>query len=188
MKGIQDVVLVPGGFGDRGVEGKIIAAKYACENRIPYLGICLGMQTVAIEYARSVLGLQNANSTEFDPNTKNPCVIFMPECEFDSHKIATKNYSMQRKSTKKPTLTASIPSLDQPKNGTNSRATYTLNSDGTVHVLNKTWSDRKRGFIEGTAYKADPKSDEAKLKVIIPVTTGDYWVLYLDDDYKFWRL
>ncbi|KAI7747564.1 hypothetical protein M8C21_030006 [Ambrosia artemisiifolia] len=74
-----DAVLVPGGFGDRGVEGKIIAAKYARENNIPYLGICLGMQTAVIEYARSVLGLEDANSTEFDPNTKNPCVIFMPE-------------------------------------------------------------------------------------------------------------
>ncbi|KAI7742096.1 LOW QUALITY PROTEIN: hypothetical protein M8C21_012352 [Ambrosia artemisiifolia] len=74
-----DAVVVPGGFGDRGVEGKINAAKYARENNIPYLGICLGMQIAVIEYARSVLGLKNANSTEFDPNTKNPCVIFMPE-------------------------------------------------------------------------------------------------------------
>ncbi|XP_076943916.1 uncharacterized protein LOC143614330 isoform X2 [Bidens hawaiensis] len=74
-----DAVLVPGGFGDRGVEGKIVAAKYARENNIPYLGICLGMQIAVIEYARSVLGLENANSTEFDPHTKNPCVIFMPE-------------------------------------------------------------------------------------------------------------
>ncbi|KAK1410909.1 hypothetical protein QVD17_37451 [Tagetes erecta] len=74
-----DAVLVPGGFGDRGVEGKILAAKYARENNVPYLGICLGMQIAVIEYARSILGLKNANSTEFDPNTKNPCVIFMPE-------------------------------------------------------------------------------------------------------------
>lgn len=61
------------------MEGKILAAKYARENRIPYLGICLGMQISVIEFARSVLGLQDANSTEFDPNTQNPCVIFMPE-------------------------------------------------------------------------------------------------------------
>lgn len=71
--------MVPGGFGDRGVDGKIIATKYARENNIPYLGICLGMQVAVIEYARSVLGLKNANSTEFDANTKSPCVIFMPE-------------------------------------------------------------------------------------------------------------
>lgn len=74
-----DGVLVPGGFGDRGVEGKILAANFARENRIPYLGICLGMQIAVIEFARSVLGLQDANSTEFDPTTRNPCVIFMPE-------------------------------------------------------------------------------------------------------------
>lgn len=74
-----DGILVPGGFGDRGVEGKILAAKYARENNIPYLGICLGMQIAVIEFARDVLNLQDSNSTEFDPDTKNPCVIFMPE-------------------------------------------------------------------------------------------------------------
>ncbi|KAL8254889.1 hypothetical protein R6Q59_033110 [Mikania micrantha] len=88
---------------------------------------------------------------------------------------------------------ASFPSRNQPKNGMNTRATYTLRDDGTVNVLNETWSDGKRGFIEGTAYKSDPNSDEAKLKVkfyvppflpIIPVV-GDYWVLYLDDDYQY---
>ncbi|CAN1828610.1 CTP synthase [Linum perenne] len=78
LKG-ADGVLVPGGFGDRGVQGKILAAKYARESRIPYLGICLGMQTAVIEFARSVLGMQDANSTEFNAQTKNPCVIFMPE-------------------------------------------------------------------------------------------------------------
>lgn len=64
------------------MEGKILAAKYARENRIPFLGICLGMQIAVIDYARSILGLQHANSTEFDPNTQNPCVIFMPEVKF----------------------------------------------------------------------------------------------------------
>jgi len=61
------------------VQGKILAAKYARENRVPFLGICLGMQIAVIEFARSVIGLQDANSTEFDPNTRNPCVILMPE-------------------------------------------------------------------------------------------------------------
>lgn len=78
LKG-ADGILVPGGFGNRGVQGKILAAKYAREHRIPYLGICLGMQVAVIEIARSVLSLRDANSTEFDPNTKSPCVIFMPE-------------------------------------------------------------------------------------------------------------
>lgn len=74
-----DGILVPGGFGDRGVEGKILAAKYARENKIPFLGICLGMQVAVIEFARSVLCLHDANSTEFKPETKHPCIIFMPE-------------------------------------------------------------------------------------------------------------
>ncbi|KAG2666999.1 hypothetical protein I3760_15G091600 [Carya illinoinensis] len=78
LKG-ADGVLVPGGFGDRGVQGKILAAKYAREKNVPFLGICLGMQIAVIEFARSVLGLHDANSTEFDPETTNPCVIFMPE-------------------------------------------------------------------------------------------------------------
>ncbi|KAF5455340.1 hypothetical protein F2P56_024930 [Juglans regia] len=72
-------VLVPGGFGDRGVRGMILAAKYARENSVPFLGICLGMQISVIEFARSVLGLESANSTEFDDQTPNPVVIFMPE-------------------------------------------------------------------------------------------------------------
>lgn len=78
-----DGILVPGGFGDRGVEGKILASKYARENNVPFLGICLGMQIAVIEFARSVLNLKDANSTEFDTSTKNPCVIFMPEVFFN---------------------------------------------------------------------------------------------------------
>ncbi|EFJ14345.1 hypothetical protein SELMODRAFT_268899 [Selaginella moellendorffii] len=74
-----DGVLVPGGFGDRGIQGKLLAAKYARENNVPYLGICLGMQIAVIEFARSVLGLDGAHSTEFDPATPHPCVVYMPE-------------------------------------------------------------------------------------------------------------
>ena len=73
---------MPGGFGDRGVQGKILAAQYARENNVPFLGICLGMQIAVVEFARSVLHLEDANSTEFDPDTKNPCVVFMPEVNF----------------------------------------------------------------------------------------------------------
>ncbi|KAA3471435.1 CTP synthase [Gossypium australe] len=78
-----ECVLVPGGFGDRGVSGMILAAKYARENNVPYLGICLGMQISVIEYARSVLGLEKANSNEFDDETPDPVVIFMPEVNPD---------------------------------------------------------------------------------------------------------
>ena len=69
-----DGILVPGGFGQRAVEGKIKAIQFARENKIPFLGICLGMQCTVIEYARNVLGYKDANSTEFDPETKYPVI------------------------------------------------------------------------------------------------------------------
>ena len=72
-------ILVPGGFGDRGIEGMILAAQYARENRIPYLGICLGMQIAAIEFARDVLGYADADSTEFSPDTRHPVIDLMPD-------------------------------------------------------------------------------------------------------------
>ena len=75
----KHAILVPGGFGLRGVEGKIAAVQYARENRIPYLGICLGMQVAVIEYARHVAGLENANSTEFDKHTPYPVVGLIAE-------------------------------------------------------------------------------------------------------------
>ena len=77
--GKLDGILVPGGFGDRGIEGKINAANYARENNIPFLGICLGMQCAVIEYARNVCKLEGANSTEFDENTPHPVIDLLPE-------------------------------------------------------------------------------------------------------------
>lgn len=74
-----DGVLIPGGFGDRGIEGKIAAAKYARENKIPYFGICLGMQIAVIEYARNVLGLDGANSGEFNDKTLYPVITIMDD-------------------------------------------------------------------------------------------------------------
>lgn len=74
-----DAILVPGGFGTRGTEGKILAAKYARENNVPYLGICLGMQIAMIEYARNVVGMEGANSTEFDSETKYPVIGLITE-------------------------------------------------------------------------------------------------------------
>jgi CTP synthase len=74
-----DAVLVPGGFGKRGVEGKILAAQFARENRVPYLGICLGMQVAVIEYARHKAGLKGADSTEFNPDTPYPVIALITE-------------------------------------------------------------------------------------------------------------
>ncbi len=74
-----DGILVPGGFGSRGVEGKICAARYARENKVPYFGICLGMQIAVIEFARHIAGLEKANSTEFDKDTPHPVIYLMEE-------------------------------------------------------------------------------------------------------------
>ena len=82
-----DAILVPGGFGKRGVEGKIKAAQFARENKVPYLGICLGMQVALIEYARHKAGLKNANSTEFEPNTDQPVVALIDEWQNHDGKV-----------------------------------------------------------------------------------------------------
>lgn len=84
-----DGIIVPGGFGKRGTEGMILAAHYARENKIPYFGLCLGMQIMTIEFARNVLKLKKANSTELDPNTTNPVIATMEE---QKKNIAEKNY------------------------------------------------------------------------------------------------
>jgi CTP synthase len=74
-----DGILIPGGFGTRGIEGKIMTARFARENHIPFLGVCLGFQIATIEFARNVLGMEKANSTEFDPDTPFPVVDLLPE-------------------------------------------------------------------------------------------------------------
>lgn len=72
-------LLVPGGFGERGTLGKILACQYARINKMPFLGICLGLQVAVIEFCRNVLDMKNANSEEFDPKSPYPVVVFMPE-------------------------------------------------------------------------------------------------------------
>ncbi|OIN94198.1 MAG: CTP synthase [Comamonadaceae bacterium CG1_02_60_18] len=86
-----DAVLVPGGFGVRGVEGKICAARFAREQKIPYLGICLGMQVATIEFARHVAGLKDANSTEFDPATPHPVIALITEWKDADGSIKTRS-------------------------------------------------------------------------------------------------
>ncbi len=84
-----DGVIVPGGFGTRGIEGKIVTAKYCRENNLPYLGICLGMQVAVIEFARNVAGLKNANSDEFDKNSPHKVIDFLPDQNDETDKGGT---------------------------------------------------------------------------------------------------
>ncbi|MDP2065234.1 MAG: CTP synthase [Burkholderiaceae bacterium] len=88
-----DAVLVPGGFGKRGIEGKICAARFARENKIPYLGICLGMQVATIEFARHVAGLKDANSTEFEPGSPHPVIALITEWKDADGSIQVRNAS-----------------------------------------------------------------------------------------------
>ena len=88
-----DAILVPGGFGKRGIEGKIVAAQYAREHKVPYLGICLGMQVATIEYARHVAGLPDANSTEFEPDGPHPVIALIEEWQDRDGSIQKRNAS-----------------------------------------------------------------------------------------------
>ena len=88
LKGVNGVI-IPGGFGERGIEGKILTAKYARENKIPFLGVCLGFQLATIEFCRNVMGLKKANSTEFDSKTPYPVVDLLPEQREIDEKGAT---------------------------------------------------------------------------------------------------
>ncbi len=90
LKG-ADCVIIPGGFGRRGIEGKIEVIKYCRENKLPFLGICLGLQLAVVEYARNVCGLKNANSTEFEETTPNPVIDYLPE----QRNIANKGGTMR---------------------------------------------------------------------------------------------
>ncbi|MBN2076131.1 MAG: CTP synthase [Dehalococcoidales bacterium] len=77
-------IIIPGGFGVRGIEGMVLAARYARENNIPYLGLCLGMQVMVIEFTRYVLNTEDANSTEFDPDTRNPVIDLLPNQDLEN--------------------------------------------------------------------------------------------------------
>lgn len=107
LKYFKDVkgILVPGGFGSRGIEGKIMAVQYARENKIPFLGICLGMQSAVIEFARNVCGLKDANSTEFYKDIKYPVISLLEEQKKIEEKGATMRLGAYECKIKKGTLT-----------------------------------------------------------------------------------
>ncbi|MCK4842898.1 MAG: CTP synthase [Methylococcales bacterium] len=86
-----DAILVPGGFGERGVEGKVATVRYARENKVPYLGICLGMQSAVIEFSRNVAGLEGAHSTEFLPNSPHPVIGLITEWMDEDGQLETRN-------------------------------------------------------------------------------------------------
>jgi CTP synthase len=94
-----DAILVPGGFGERGVEGKVNTAQYARLNKVPYFGVCLGMQVAIIEFARNVVGLHDANSTEFNQSTKNPVIALVTEWIGEDGSKQTRNHDSAKGGT-----------------------------------------------------------------------------------------
>lgn len=123
----KDAILIPGGFGERGVEGKILAARYARENKIPYLGICLGMQVAVIEFARHVAGWADANSTEFTLDTQHPVVGLITEWLSPEGKIETRDTNSDLGGTMR--LGGQVCHLQQ---GTQARAVY-----GAEHIVER---------------------------------------------------
>ena len=160
-----DGILVPGGFGSRGVDGKIAAIKYAREHKIPFLGICLGMQCTVIEYARDVLGWSDANSTEFDETTAHPVIDLMEEQRGITQKGGTMRLGAYPCVLKKGSLASKLygttkHTKPQTALSCNSCISW-LSQDGTMSI-----SERHRHRYE-LAYESDARKqlEEAGLKV-----------------------
>lgn len=122
-----DAILVPGGFGERGIEGKIATARYARENKIPYLGICLGMQCAVIEFSRNVCNLKEANSSEFDLDTPYPVVHLMPDQENIENKGGTMRLGVYPCQIHEGTKTAHFYEINNV--GERHRHRYEINND-----------------------------------------------------------
>ena len=122
-----DGIVVPGGFGNRGIEGKIETIRYARENKIPFLGICLGMQMAVIEFARNVLGIKDANSTEIDENTKHPLIHIMEEQKGIDKKGGTMRLGAYPCIIKKDTLASKV--YEEEKISERHRHRYEYNND-----------------------------------------------------------
>ncbi len=166
-----DAILVPGGFGGRGVEGKILTAQYARENKIPYLGICLGMQVALIEFARNVAGLADAHSTEFDAETKNPVVGLITEWVDGEGQV--------EKRTEESNLGGTMrlgSQLCHLKNGSKARELY---GNATIHERHRHRYEVNNNLLpklEKAGLKISGLSADKKLVEIIEVPNHPWFV------------
>ena len=156
-----DGIVIPGGFGERGIEGKIAAAGYAREEEIPCLGLCLGMQVMTVEFARNVLGLTGANSTEFDPTTPHPVIDLM-----DSQRDVTNKGGTMR-------LGAYIAQL-QPGSKVAEAYGTTVVSERHRHRYEFNPAYRRR--FEGSAFRFSGTSPDGRLVEFIELDDHPYWV------------
>ena len=156
-----DGIVIPGGFGERGVEGKVAAATYARENDIPCLGLCLGMQVMTIEYARNALGLTGANSTEFDPSTPHPVIDLM-----DSQRDVTDKGGTMR-------LGAYIAELAE---GTIVAEAYEKTVVSERHRHRYEFNPRYRGKFEGSGFVCSGTSPDGRLVEFVELSDHPFWV------------
>jgi CTP synthase len=156
-----DGIVIPGGFGERGIEGKIAAVNYARENAIPCLGLCLGMQVMTIEYSRNELGLTGANSTEFDPATPHPVIDLM-----DSQRDVTDKGGTMR-------LGAYIAELAE---GSIVAEVYGKAVVSERHRHRYEFNPRYRGKFEGTDFRCSGSSPDGRLVEFIELANHPYWV------------
>lgn len=170
LKGL-DGILVPGGFGYRGVEGKIMTAQYARENNIPYLGICLGMQVALIEFARNVARLSNANSTEFDKNTPYPVVGLITEWQDAEGNVETRSESSDLGGTMR--LGAQLCHLID---GTKAREVYGADTIEERHRHRYEVNNNLLPQIEAAGLKVSGLSADKKLVEIIEIPNHPWFV------------
>ncbi|HLT69193.1 MAG TPA: CTP synthase, partial [Acidimicrobiales bacterium] len=156
-----DGIVIPGGFGERGVEGKIAAAGYAREHRIPCLGLCLGMQVMAIEFARNVLGMTGANSTEFDPTTPYPVIDLM-----DSQRDVTEKGGTMR-------LGAYVAELVE---GSIVAEAYEKTVVSERHRHRYEFNPRFRSRFEGSGFVCSGTSPDGRLVEFIELADHPFWV------------
>jgi CTP synthase len=154
-------VLVPGGFGSRGVEGKILAARYARENKVPYLGLCLGMQVMCIEFARDVLDLEDANSSEFDRSSPHPVIDLM----VDQRSITDMGGTMRL---------GLYPCLLQP--GTKAATAYAISSVDERHRHRWEFNNHYREEFEKHGMVFSGLSPDGRLVEIVELKDHPYMV------------
>ena len=170
LRGI-DGILVPGGFGSRGVEGKIAAIKYAREHKVPFLGICLGMQCTVIEYARDVLGWEDANSTEFDGNTSHPVIDLMEEQRGITQKGGTMRLGAYPCVLKKGTLAAKLYRSSLAA----SRSSLTI-SERHRHRYEFAYNSDGRAALVAAGLEVSGLSPDGKLVEIVELPGHPYFI------------
>jgi CTP synthase len=177
-----DGILVPGGFGSRGVEGKIAAIKYAREKKIPFLGICLGMQCTVIEYARDVLGWKDANSTEFDENTTHPVIDLMEEQRGVTQKGGTMRLGAYPCVLKKDSLADKLYSHKEHKTDSVSLCLCVKNKGASViserhrHRYEFANDTKAQKAIEAAGLVASGLSPDGKLVEIVELPGHPYFI------------